>query len=93
MNYLYKSVFLVMKTILISSIVIFSSYAQSISQLEKECNSNKFISCGILGSRYHLGEGIGQNKIKASVLYQKACNGGDSLGLSDVSMCETNRGT
>ena len=57
-NSLYKLVFFVVQTIFLSSVFIFplSSVAQPISQLEKECNSNKFSSCGALGSKYILGE-------------------------------------
>ena len=87
-NSLYKLVFFVVKTIFLSSVFIFplSSVAQPISQLEKECNSNKFSSCGALGSKYILGEVVRQDKIKAVRLYQKACEGGYFAGCNDLGL-------
>jgi hypothetical protein len=52
--------------------------AQSVTQLEKMCNSGNAAACLDLGVKYAEGEGVRQDKFKAVELYQKACDGGNA---------------
>ena len=82
-----------MKKLLILWLVTFSSvlFAQksttsSVKELERECNSNIVNSCLILGIKYENGDGLSQDKLKASELYQKACDGNIYSGCFYLAM-------
>ncbi len=57
-------------------------YLNAAVAFEKACDSGNAQGCFELGSLYEKGDGVVQNKYKASNLYAQACQGGDHYGCS-----------
>ena len=51
---------------------------------EKACDGGDMVGCFNLGLMYDNGDGIRQDKIKATELYGKACDGGDMKGCYNL---------
>jgi len=62
------------------------SYLQAVEAFEKACDSGNAQGCFELGSLYEKGEGVVQNKYRASTLYAQACKGGDGHGCSNSTL-------
>ena len=46
------------------------------ARFEKNCEDGDVFSCGLIGSMYQWGDGVGQDSLKAIEYYEKSCDGG-----------------
>lgn len=61
-------------------------YFDAAEAFNKACESGNGTGCYNLGSMYEKGEGIAQNKYKASTLYAEACRAKEALGCSNMAL-------
>ncbi|WP_310440638.1 hypothetical protein [Sulfuricurvum sp.] len=61
-------------------------YFDAVEAFTKACESGNGIGCYNLGVMYEKGEGIAQNKYKASTLYTQACRANVGLGCSSMAL-------
>jgi len=61
-------------------------YSDAITLFTKACDEGNAKGCLNLGSMYEYGEGIAQNKYKASSLYAQACRAHEALGCSNMAL-------
>lgn len=54
------------------------------SNYQNACDRGDMSSCVMLGTMYHLGDGVSQNFSRARELYAQACNGGLAEGCSHL---------
>ena len=47
-----------------------------IEDYKNSCNDGDVFSCGLLGSMYQWGDGVGHDALKAVEFYEKGCSGG-----------------
>jgi hypothetical protein len=50
-------------------------YAEAAPLYDQLCNAGNAVACGRLGYLYDLGEGVGEDDLRAVALYTKACDG------------------
>ena len=62
------------------------NYSDAITSFTKACDDGNGKGCFNLGSMYENGEGVVQNKYKASSLYAQACRAKEMLGCSNMSL-------
>ncbi|MCX6062131.1 MAG: hypothetical protein NT103_07790 [Campylobacterales bacterium] len=61
-------------------------YSDAITSFTKACDGGNAKGCFQLGAMYENGEGVAQNKYKASTLYAQACRAKEMLGCSNMSL-------
>ena len=61
-------------------------YFDAVEAFTKACESGNGTGCYNLGVMYEKGEGIAQNKYKASTLYTQACRADVGLGCSSMAL-------
>lgn len=61
-------------------------YFDAAEAFRKACESGNGAGCYNLGVMYEKGEGIAQNKYKASTLYAEACRAHVALGCSNMAL-------
>ena len=87
-NSICKSVIVFMYVLLYAFITFFSSTvnAQSLNQLQNECNQGNITSCQTLRSIYNSGQNVSKNKFKSFKQFQRACDSGDLDGCVSLGM-------
>lgn len=61
-------------------------YIKAAEAFERSCVEGNAQGCFELGQLYENGQGIAQNKYRASTLYAQACRGGEPLGCSHMGL-------
>lgn len=61
-----------------------SCFAQSLTQLEKECYLKNADACFNLAVKYEQGQYISKDTFKAVEFYQKSCEGGNAGGCNNL---------
>lgn len=61
-------------------------YLDAVSAFNLSCDQGNAKGCLNLGMMYEKGEGIAQNKYKASTLYAQACRAKESLGCANMAL-------
>jgi hypothetical protein len=61
-------------------------YSDAITSFTKACDEGNAKGCVNLGAMYEHGEGVAQNKYKASSLYAQACRAKEALGCSNMAL-------
>jgi len=62
------------------------NYIQAAEEFSKACDDGNGDGCFYLGTMYEKGDGIAQNKYKASALYASACRYGIQQGCSHMGL-------
>ncbi len=62
------------------------NYSDAITSFTKACDNGNGKGCFNLGAMYENGEGVAQNKYKASTFYAQACRAKEILGCSNMSL-------
>ena len=62
----------------------YRDYAKAAEAFARSCDGGNAKGCFELGRLYENGDGMAQNKYRASSLYAQACRGGEPLGCSSL---------
>lgn len=62
----------------------YHDYSKAAEAFTRSCDGGNAKGCFELGKLYENGQGMAQNKYRASTLYAQACRGGESLGCSHM---------
>lgn len=61
-------------------------YLKAVERFGASCEGGNAKGCFELGKLYENGEGVAQNRYRASGLYAQACHGGEALGCSRMGL-------
>lgn len=64
----------------------YHDYTKAAEAFTRSCDGGSAEGCFYLGSLYEKGEGVAQNKYRASTLYAQACRSGEPLGCSHMGL-------